>query len=102
MQGRNLITKIALGVAIAALLFSIVTLIRAIVLGAGVLIAAVQVIGTAIIVAICAIMLYVIGAYEEDEEEPQDLPEEEEPAEDAADDEETAWADEKYDFKMFE
>lgn len=68
MNNKNLITKIALGVAIAALVFSIVTLVRAIILNAGVFIAAIQVIGTAVIVAICAIMLYVLSNYEDDEE----------------------------------
>lgn len=68
MDKRKLITRIALGVAAAALIFSIITLIRAIVLGAGVAFAVVQVIGTLIIVAICAVMLYVIRREEESEE----------------------------------
>ena len=68
---NNLITKIALGVAVAALLFSIVTLIRALILNNGIFMACILVVGTAIVVAICAIMLYVLSSYEpaDDEEE---------------------------------
>lgn len=73
MLKRNTITKIALGVAVVALLFSVITLIRAIVIGSGVMFAAIQVIGTLIIVSICAIMLYVLR-----NEEPEELSEENE------------------------
>ena len=71
MMKNNLITKIALGVAVAALLFSIVTLIRALILNNGIFMACILVVGTAIVVAICAIMLYVLSSYEpaDDEEE---------------------------------
>ena len=69
MLERNTITKIALGVAAVAFLFSVITLIRAIILGNGVLFAAIQVIGTLIIVSICAIMLYVLRNEDEEAEE---------------------------------
>ena len=74
MNTKNLVTKIALGVAAASLIFSVVTLIRAITLNTGVFMACILVVGTAIIVAICAIMLYVLSNYEavEDDEEDTD------------------------------
>lgn len=75
MLQKNIITKIALGVAAVAFLFSVITLIRAIVIGAGVMFAVIQVIGTLIIVAICVIMLYFTRFEEtedEDEEETKD------------------------------
>ena len=111
MSGRNIITKIALGVAAAAFIFSLITLIRAIVVGVGVPFAAIQVIGTLIIVAICAIMLYVLR--NEDPEEDEEAPEEDEDAreadaadkdeapEDAVTDTEDKKAD-AYDFETFE
>ena len=81
MNIRDLITKIALGVSIAALIFSVVTLIRSIVMGSGVVMACILVVGTGIVVAICAIMMYVLKNYggtdDEDEEdvEVNDAPE---------------------------
>lgn len=73
MKARNLITKIALGVGIAALLFSIVTLVRSIVNASGVLMAVIVLIGTATVVAICAIMLYVQKKYDAyDDEDGED------------------------------
>lgn len=78
MKSKNLISKIAFGIAAAALVFAIVTLIRSIVTGTGILLASIIVIGTAIVVAICAIMLYVLRNYEDDEpdNEPEDKPDE--------------------------
>ena len=67
MLEKNIITKIALGVAAAAFIFSLTTLIRAIIIGAGVPFAAIQVIGTLIIVSICGIMLYVLRKEESEE-----------------------------------
>lgn len=75
MKTRDTITKIALGVGIAALLFSIVTVVRSIINGSGVLMASIVLIGTAIVVVICAVMLYVqkkydaYDAYDDEEEE---------------------------------
>lgn len=86
MKSRTLITKIALGVAIAALIFSIITLIRAIVLGNAIFIACVQVIGTVIIVAICAIMLYVINHYEESPDPQDQDPQGQDPQDESEDD----------------
>lgn len=80
---KNLITKIALIVAIIAFVFSVVTMIRAFIINMGIVLAIVQVIGTAIIVAICAIMLYVLSNTEdeEDDETLKEKPEAEEVAE---------------------
>lgn len=66
---KNLITKIALIVAIIAFVFSVVTMIRAIILNVGIVLAIVQVVGTAIIVAICAIMLYVLSNTDDEEDD---------------------------------
>ena len=104
MSGRNIITKIALGVAAAAFIFSLITLIRAIVVGVGVPFAAIQVIGTLIIVAICAIMLYVLRNedLETDEEAPkEDAADTDESPEEAVTDTEDKKAD-AYDFETFE
>ena len=104
MSGRNIITKIALGVAAAAFVFSLITLIRAIVVGVGVPFAAIQVIGTLIIVAICAIMLYVLRNEdpETDEEAPkEDAADTDESPEEAVTDTEDKKAD-TYDFETFE
>lgn len=75
---RNIIIKIALGIAIAALVFSVVTLIRTIIIRGSILIGIVQVIGTAIVVVICGIMLYVMSQYDDSEFEDEDEDEEEE------------------------
>ena len=104
MSGRNIITKIALGVAAAAFIFSLITLIRAIIVGVGVPFAAIQVIGTLIIVAICAIMLYVLRNEdpETDEEAPkEDAADTDESPEEAVTDTEDKKAD-TYDFETFE
>lgn len=77
MKSRNLITKIALITAIAALLFSIVTLVRTIIVGGSVFLSSILVVGTAVVVAICAAMLYILRKYDPDEIE--DEPVEEEP-----------------------
>ena len=66
---KNLVTKIALIVAIVALLFSIVTLVRAFIIHKGILIAVIEVIGTAVIVTICSIMLYVLNTTDDEEDE---------------------------------
>ena len=110
MLEKNVITKIALGVAAAAFIFSLITLIRAIIIGVGVPFAAIQVIGTLIIVAICAIMLYVLRTEEPeaDEEAPAEEASEEPaeaPEENTVTDTENIEPDvihSKYDFESFE
>lgn len=110
MDKRDLITKIALGVALLAFVFSAITLIRAIVLGAGVLFAVIQVIVTLIIVAICAVMLYVIRREEAEAGEDETPPEAEiqEPQEEAPAGEDSiagpilSEIDDKYHFENFE
>jgi hypothetical protein len=84
----KLITKIALGVAIAALLFSIVTFIRSLIIGANIFLGAILVVGTAIIVVICAVMLYYLNNYDAAEEDEADASPD--PADDASDISETA------------
>lgn len=71
-KNSNIVTKIALIVAIIALIFSIVTLVRAIIINAGIVLAIVQVVGTAIIVVICSIMLYVLSNSEEEEDDEEE------------------------------
>lgn len=60
MKSKTLIPKIAFGVAAAALIFSLVTFIKTIVQGQPqyIWIAALQVVGTALIVGVCAIVIY--------------------------------------------
>ena len=65
---KSLIIKIALGVAAAAFIFSIVTLIRNIVIGAMIFISIIQVIGAAVIVIICFAMLRVFSGMDEEDE----------------------------------
>ena len=115
MLKRNTITKIALGVAAVAFLFSLITLIRAIVIGSGVMFAAIQVIGTLIIVSICAIMLYVLRneeteeLSEEDEDEENNVSDEAKTVDDEtasvidkAEDDEPDESNSKYNFDTFE
>ena len=78
MNVRSLLTKIAFGISLAALIFSILTLVRAIVFGSGVLMACLLVVGTAIVVAICAIMLFVLRGYTDEADEDEAQPEENE------------------------
>lgn len=87
-KDNNIITKIALGVSIASLVFSIVTLVRAIIIGNGVLMASILVVGTAVVVAVCAIMLYVLSNYEPIDDEAEENEDEEK--DDEAEVEETA------------
>lgn len=110
MLKNNLITKIALGVAIAALIFSIVTLIRVLVTGSGILFAVIQVVGTIIIVVICVMMLkYMRNNDDGDDEDEEEQPQEEEIAESASaedesipqDSEEQLPSNDKYDLTKF-
>lgn len=71
-KNRNLIIKIAFGVSIAALLFSIVTLIRAIAIHAAVVFPIIQVVGTAAIFIVCFFMLRVVRNDPADEEAEDD------------------------------
>jgi flagellar biosynthesis/type III secretory pathway M-ring protein FliF/YscJ len=109
LKNSNIVTKIALIVAIVALIFSIITLVRAIIINAGIPLAVVQVIGTAIIVAICSIMLYVLSNNpeddedEEEEEKPEDASaEDDEPKTNVEFDEIGDLTDDPYDLKNFE
>ena len=66
---KTLIIKIALGVSVAAFIFSVVTLIRNIVIGNLVFISVMQVIGAGLIVGICFAMLRIFSGMEEEDEE---------------------------------
>lgn len=68
MKNSSLVIKIAFGVSAAAALFSIVTLIRAIILRAHLVLPIIQVVGSAAIFAICFLMFRAITAPEEEEE----------------------------------
>lgn len=74
MKAKILVPVIAFVVACAALLFSIVTFIRTIIRGELVWIGALQVTGTALIVGVCAITIYLAKSsdYEEEEEDLED------------------------------
>ncbi len=73
MKAKILVPVIAFVVACAALLFSIVTFIRTIIRGELVWIGALQVTGTALIVGVCAITIYLAKSSNYDEEEEEDL-----------------------------
>lgn len=78
---KFLIIKIALGISVAAFLFSAVTLIRNIVIGAMVVLSVIQLLGSGVIVIICfALYRYFkdLGAGDDEARDPKDL------AEDAA------------------
>ena len=68
MRYQKLIAKIALGISVAALVFSLVTLGKSIVLGKGVFLSLILILGTGIVVFICALLLRVDSGYDEDEE----------------------------------
>ena len=84
MNNSSLIAKIALGVAIAALGFSIVTLIRSIINGAGVLLACILVVGTAIVAAICVMLLSMMKNFMYDDDLEDEDDEDDEPSEQEA------------------
>lgn len=63
---RKLITKIALGISLAALVFSAVTFIRSLVLGSGVLPSLLLVVTTGMVVAVCALMMRTMAGYDDD------------------------------------
>ena len=84
MKKQILIARIALGTAIAALIFSLVTLGKSIVIGRGIFLSLVLILGTSIVVAICVIILRVTGDPANygyyDDEEPDETDEPELPA----------------------
>ena len=71
-MSKNVIIKIAVGVSAAAALFSVVTLIRAIVIRSNIVLPVIQVVGSVAIFAVCLIMLRVLSAAGEDEDEADD------------------------------
>lgn len=73
MKAKILVPVIAFVVACAALLFSIVTFIRTIIRGELVWIGALQVTGTALIVGVCAITIYLAKSSDYDEDEEEDI-----------------------------
>ena len=89
MNGRNLIVKIAFGVSSVAVLFSLVTLVRSIIIGASVVFPIIQVVGSAAIFVICFLMFRMLlsGGIEEDEEETKPESVEEREAEDVSQEE---------------
>lgn len=74
MKAKILVPIIAFIVACAALIFSIVTFIRTLIRGELVWIGALQVTGTALIVGVCAITIYLAKSsdYEEEDESLED------------------------------
>ena len=85
---KSLIIKIALGVAAVAFLFSVVTLIRNIVIGSMIFVSVLQLIGAGVIVVICFAMFRIFSGMDEEEaeeieteaeEEKQELPQAAEP-----------------------
>ncbi|MBQ3330520.1 MAG: hypothetical protein IJG87_05000 [Ruminococcus sp.] len=107
MKNQSIIIKIAVGVSAAASLFSLVTLIRAAVIGSNIVFPVIQVIGSAAIFAVCLILFRALSAAkEEDAQETDDGGTE---AEDDRDDEGSDGADqaadelyEKYHLSDFE
>ena len=75
MKNTKLIIKIAVIVSAIASLFSIVTLIRAIIIKANIVLPIIQVVGSLAIFAVCFVMFRMLSKAagdEEDDEEPQD------------------------------
>ena len=77
MKVKKLITKIAFFVSLAALIFSVITLIRNAVLGMMVFLSVIQVLGSAAIAVICGYLIYSLRGLDDEEED------EAEPAENA-------------------
>ena len=74
---KSLIIKIALGVAAVAFLFSVVTLIRNIVIGSMIFVSVLQLIGAGVIVVICFAMFRIFTGMDEEEAEENEVEEEE-------------------------
>ncbi|MBQ6153971.1 MAG: hypothetical protein IJJ15_09505 [Ruminococcus sp.] len=66
---KSLIIKIALVVSAVAFIFSLITLIRNIVVGSLVFVSVMQLIGTAVIVTICFFMVKIFSGIEEEDDE---------------------------------
>lgn len=71
---KSLIIKIALGVSAVAFIFSLVTLIRNIVIGSMVFVSVMQLIGAAVIVIICFAMFRIFSGMEEEDEGGDEAP----------------------------
>lgn len=95
-MNRNIIIKIAVGVSVVALLFSLVTLIRALIIGSNVVFPVIQVIGSAAIFAICFMLFRSLSAAVDDETEDADE-EENKPEPEPETDKSTEQADEELD-----
>lgn len=116
MKNSKLVIKIAFIVSAAATVFSVVTLIRAIIIRAHIVLPIIQVVGSAAIFGICFLMFRALSAASDDEEgadgdekdikddtEPSDLAEEvNEEDEESAVDEEIDELKEKYHLPEFE
>ncbi|MBQ1474458.1 MAG: hypothetical protein II163_06940 [Ruminococcus sp.] len=112
MKNSGLIIKIAVGIAGVAVIFSLVTLIRSIVIGGTVVFPIIQLVGSAAIFAICFLMFRTLKANgaEEEETDEQEADEQEETAanEDKAEEQQSDAenavdeAYEKYDLSEFE
>ena len=76
MKSNHVITRLALIIAAASLIFSVVTLIRTLTVGGNVFLSVILVIGTAVVTVICAIMSYLLRGYdpEGEEDDPDDAP----------------------------
>ena len=99
MKNSSIIIKIAFIVSAIASLFSIVTLIRAIIIKANIVLPIIQVVGSLAIFAICFIMFRTFSQTEEEEEDEESAREdsEAEQAEQAEDE-----IEEKYHLSAFE
>ena len=99
MKNSSIIIKIAVIVSAIASLFSIVTLIRAIIIKANIVLPIIQVVGSLAIFAICFIMFRTFSQTEEEEEDEESAREdsEAEQAEQAEDE-----IEEKYHLSAFE
>lgn len=99
MKNSSIIIKIAFIVSAIASLFSIVTLIRAIIIKANIVLPIIQVVGSLAIFAICFIMFRTFSQTEEEEEDEESVREDSE-AEQAEQSEDEI--EEKYHLSAFE
>lgn len=97
MKNSSIIIKIAFIVSAIASLFSIVTLIRAIIIKANIVLPIIQVVGSLAIFAICFIMFRTFSQTEEEDEESAREDSEAEQAEQSEDE-----IEEKYHLSAFE
>ena len=81
MKNSGLVIKIAVGVSAVAAVFSVVTLIRAIIIGSSAVFPLVQMIGSAAIFAVCFLMLRSLKASENDGQDDTDKADDNETAE---------------------